>query len=165
MAGITAAELEVGLGEVRDRLNIVASATPPNATELFQAIVIAVERMMETSVRFAKHTEEMARQTADDVTAARLDNLTGITGIQSRVTNEVKQMNESLNKVVVHEAASRYNACVSLKAQYTQMINNMSAANAARTPHVKGIMEHRPVQGIKMLDDDKVNSGCGTRSL
>ena len=141
MAGITAAEIEIGLGEVRDRLNIVASATTPNATELFQALVIAVERMMETSVRFAKHTEEMARQTADDVTAARLDNLTGITGIQSRVTDEVKQINESLNKIVVQEASARYNDCVALKSEYTQMINNMSAAsapNAARAPHVKG---------------------------
>ena len=144
MAGITAAEIEIALGEVRDRLNIVASATTPNATELFQALVIAVERMMETSVRFAKHTEEMARQTADDVTAARLDNLTGITGIQSRVTDEVKQINESLNKIVVQEASARYNDCVELKYEYTQMINNMSAANAARTPHDKGIMEHKP---------------------
>ena len=116
MAGITAAELEIGLGEVRDRLNIVASTTPPNATELFQALVIAVERMMETSVRFAKHTEEMVRQTADDVTLARLDNLTGISGIQSRITKEVSQINESLNKVVAQEASFRYNDCVSLKA-------------------------------------------------
>ena len=98
MAGITAAELEIGLGEVRERLNIVASAATPNTTELFQALVISIERMMETSVRFTKHTEEMARQTADDVTAARLDNLTGITGIQRRVTQEVQQIKDSLTE-------------------------------------------------------------------
>ena len=122
MARMTAAELEIGLGEVRDRLNIVASATTPNATELFQALVVAVERLMETSVRFAKHTEEMVRQTADEVTAARLDNLTGISGIQSRITKEVSQINESLNKIVVQKAASRFNYCVALKVEYTQMI-------------------------------------------
>ena len=67
MAGISAAELETGLAEVRMRLNTVAGATTPNRTELFQALVISIERMMETSVRFAKQTEEMARLTADDV--------------------------------------------------------------------------------------------------
>jgi D-ribose pyranose/furanose isomerase RbsD len=93
MAGMSAAQLEHGLAEVRTRLNTAASSTP-NIPDLIQALVIAIERMMETSVLFARQTEDTARQNSDDVTAARLDNTSGTTAVQSRVTEEVRQTRE-----------------------------------------------------------------------
>ena len=52
------------------RLNTAASSRP-NIPDLIQALVIAIERRMETSVLFARQTEDTARQNSDDVTAAR----------------------------------------------------------------------------------------------
>ena len=54
---------------------------------------------------------------------------------------------------MAQETAARYNDSVALKSDYTAMINAMGAAKSSH--HVQGIMEHKPVQGIKMLDDDK----------